>query len=89
MPQGLYAINNNLKFAMQLFFRPTTTKMLGNLKVWGGGREGGGEHGTMQLPPTHTTTIKMMCNLEVSPDQQLIAVGRGRSDTTRRPLFKS
>jgi hypothetical protein len=27
-------VNNNLKFAMQLFFKPTTTKMLGNLKVF-------------------------------------------------------
>lgn len=33
-PQGLYAINNSLKFTMQLFFKPTTTKMLGNLKVF-------------------------------------------------------
>ncbi|MEW5318972.1 MAG: hypothetical protein WDW38_010150 [Sanguina aurantia] len=33
-PAGLYAINNHLKFAMQLFFRPTTTKMLGNLKIF-------------------------------------------------------
>ena len=32
--QGLYAVNNYLKFAMQLFFKPTTTKMLGNLKVF-------------------------------------------------------
>ena len=31
--QGLYAINNSLKFTMQLFFRPTTTKMLDNLKA--------------------------------------------------------
>ncbi len=34
VPAALYAVNNNLKFAMQLFFRPTTTKMLGNLKVF-------------------------------------------------------
>ena len=34
LPQALYAVNNNLKFAMQLFFKPTTTKMLGNLKVF-------------------------------------------------------
>lgn len=34
VPAGLYAINNYLKFAMQLFFRPTTTKMLGNLKIF-------------------------------------------------------
>jgi hypothetical protein len=34
VPAGLYAINNYLKFAMQLYFRPTTTKMLGNLKIF-------------------------------------------------------
>jgi hypothetical protein len=34
VPAGLYAINNYLKFAMQLFFKPTTAKMLGNLKVY-------------------------------------------------------
>lgn len=33
IPAGLYAINNYLKFLMQLYFKPTTTKMLGNLKV--------------------------------------------------------
>ena len=26
-------VNNYLKFAMQLFFKPTTAKMLSNLKV--------------------------------------------------------
>lgn len=34
IPASLYAINNYLKFAMQLYFRPTTTKMLGNLKIF-------------------------------------------------------
>lgn len=34
MPACFYAINNYLKFAMQLYFRPTTTKMLGNLKIF-------------------------------------------------------
>lgn len=34
VPAGLYAINNYLKFVMQLYFRPTTTKMLGNLKIF-------------------------------------------------------
>jgi hypothetical protein len=34
VPALLYAVNNYLKFAMQLHFRPTTTKMLGNLKVF-------------------------------------------------------
>ncbi|GIL68412.1 hypothetical protein Vafri_21689 [Volvox africanus] len=34
VPAVLYAINNLLKFSMQLFFRPTTTKMLGNLKIF-------------------------------------------------------
>eukprot|EP00195_Chlamydomonas_chlamydogama_P004279 CAMPEP_0202919010 /NCGR_PEP_ID=MMETSP1392-20130828/74754_1 /ASSEMBLY_ACC=CAM_ASM_000868 /TAXON_ID=225041 /ORGANISM="Chlamydomonas chlamydogama, Strain SAG 11-48b" /LENGTH=296 /DNA_ID=CAMNT_0049612209 /DNA_START=118 /DNA_END=1005 /DNA_ORIENTATION=- len=34
IPAGLYALNNYLKFMMQLFFRPTTTKMLGNLKIF-------------------------------------------------------
>ena len=34
VPAGLYAVNNYLKFAMQLYFKPTTAKMLGNLKVW-------------------------------------------------------
>lgn len=34
VPAALYAVNNYLKFAMQLYFRPTTTKMLGNLKVF-------------------------------------------------------
>ena len=29
----LYAINNYLKFIMQLYFRPATVKMLSNLKV--------------------------------------------------------
>lgn len=33
IPAGLYAINNYLKFAMQLYFKPTTAKMLSNLKV--------------------------------------------------------
>lgn len=35
VPALLYAINNYLKFAMQLFFKPATVKMLGNLKVRG------------------------------------------------------
>lgn len=30
-------VNNLLKFLMQLYFRPTTAKMLSNLKVGGGG----------------------------------------------------
>lgn len=34
VPAGLYALNNYLKFLMQLYFKPTTTKMLGNLKVF-------------------------------------------------------
>ncbi|KAG2487032.1 hypothetical protein HYH03_014278 [Edaphochlamys debaryana] len=34
VPAALYAVNNSLKFSMQLFFRPTTTKMLGNLKIF-------------------------------------------------------
>jgi len=34
VPAGLYALNNYLKFIMQLYFKPTTTKMLGNLKVF-------------------------------------------------------
>lgn len=34
VPAGLYAVNNYLKFAMQLYFRPTTTKMLSNLKIF-------------------------------------------------------
>ena len=34
VPAALYAVNNYLKFAMQLYFRPTTTKMLGNLKIF-------------------------------------------------------
>eukprot|EP01025_Chloroclados_australasicus_P014606 TRINITY_DN16866_c0_g1_i1.p1 TRINITY_DN16866_c0_g1~~TRINITY_DN16866_c0_g1_i1.p1 ORF type:complete len:303 (+),score=4.82 TRINITY_DN16866_c0_g1_i1:84-911(+) len=29
----MYALNNYLKFAMQLYFRPTTTRMIGNLKI--------------------------------------------------------
>ena len=33
VPAALYAVNNSLKFAMQLFFKPTTAKMLGNLKA--------------------------------------------------------
>ena len=33
IPAALYAVNNSLKFAMQLFFKPTTAKMLSNLKV--------------------------------------------------------
>jgi len=34
VPACLYAINNYLKFLMQLHFKPTTTKMLGNLKIF-------------------------------------------------------
>jgi hypothetical protein len=33
IPAALYAINNYLKFIMQLFFNPTAAKMIGNLKV--------------------------------------------------------
>lgn len=33
VPAFLYAINNYLKFVMQLYFNPSTTKMLSNLKV--------------------------------------------------------
>lgn len=33
VPAGLYSLNNYLKFAMQLYFKPTTAKMLSNLKV--------------------------------------------------------
>lgn len=33
VPAALYAVNNYLKFVMQLFFRPTSAKMIGNLKV--------------------------------------------------------
>lgn len=33
VPAFLYAINNYLKFIMQLYFNPATTKMLSNLKV--------------------------------------------------------
>ncbi|KAK9822839.1 hypothetical protein WJX81_001408 [Elliptochloris bilobata] len=33
VPAALYTVNNSLKFAMQLFFKPTTAKMLGNLKI--------------------------------------------------------
>ncbi|KAM0834870.1 hypothetical protein ACQ4PT_063311 [Festuca glaucescens] len=33
VPAFLYAINNYLKFTMQLYFNPATVKMLGNLKV--------------------------------------------------------
>jgi hypothetical protein len=33
IPAGLYAINNYIKFAMQLYFKPTTAKMLGNGKI--------------------------------------------------------
>lgn len=33
VPAGLYSINNYLKFAMQLYFKPTTAKMLSNLKA--------------------------------------------------------
>ncbi|CAM0904073.1 unnamed protein product [Alopecurus aequalis] len=33
IPALLYAINNYLKFTMQLYFNPSTVKMLGNLKV--------------------------------------------------------
>ena len=34
LPATLYAINNSLKFVMQLFFDPTSAKMLANLKVF-------------------------------------------------------
>lgn len=33
VPSFLYAINNYLKFIMQLYFKPATVKMLSNLKV--------------------------------------------------------
>ncbi|DBB11894.1 hypothetical protein WJX82_001690 [Trebouxia sp. C0006] len=33
VPAGLYSVNNYLKFAMQLYFKPTTAKMLSNLKI--------------------------------------------------------
>jgi len=33
IPAALYAVNNYLKFVMQLYFKPTTAKMLSNLKV--------------------------------------------------------
>ncbi|KAF0936131.1 hypothetical protein E2562_038857, partial [Oryza meyeriana var. granulata] len=33
VPALLYAINNYLKFIMQLYFNPSTVKMLSNLKV--------------------------------------------------------
>lgn len=33
VPAVLYAMNNYFKFAMQLYFKPTTAKMLTNLKV--------------------------------------------------------
>ena len=33
IPALFYAINNYLKFVMQLYFKPTTAKMLSNLKV--------------------------------------------------------
>ncbi|KAL5220568.1 hypothetical protein ABZP36_025281 [Zizania latifolia] len=33
VPALLYAINNYMKFVMQLYFNPATVKMLGNLKV--------------------------------------------------------
>jgi hypothetical protein len=36
IPAALYAVNNYLKFLMQLYFRPTTAKMLSNLKAWRG-----------------------------------------------------
>ncbi|EFN56541.1 hypothetical protein CHLNCDRAFT_22063 [Chlorella variabilis] len=37
IPAALYAVNNYLKFLMQLYFKPTTAKMLSNLKArrWG------------------------------------------------------
>ena len=34
IPAVLYAINNYLKFVMQLYFEPTTVKMIHNLKVF-------------------------------------------------------
>lgn len=33
VPAVLYAVNNYLKFGMQLYFKPTTAKMLSNMKV--------------------------------------------------------
>jgi hypothetical protein len=33
VPAALYAVNNYLKFSMQLWFHPTSAKMLGNLKI--------------------------------------------------------
>lgn len=42
IPAGLYAVNNYLKFGMQLYFKPTTAKMLSNMKVGGRAcRQGG------------------------------------------------
>ncbi|KAI8107228.1 hypothetical protein M9434_001871 [Picochlorum sp. BPE23] len=34
IPAALYAVNNYLKFVMQLYFKPTTAKMLSNLKIF-------------------------------------------------------
>lgn len=33
VPAALYAVNNYLKFGMQLYFKPTTAKMLSNMKI--------------------------------------------------------
>ena len=34
VPAALYAINNYLKFAMQIYFSPTASRMISNLKVF-------------------------------------------------------
>ena len=34
IPAALYAVSNYLKFVMQLFFSPTSAKMISNLKVF-------------------------------------------------------
>ncbi len=52
-PRFPLQVNNYLKFAMQLFFKPTTAKMLGNLKVGWRRPQGDKGVGSRGLSPAH------------------------------------
>ena len=67
VPAFLYAVNNSLKFSMQLFFKPTTTKMLGNLKV----RAGGGGKLHHRWPALVILCLVILCGVPSAPNPLL------------------
>ena len=84
VPAALYAVNNYLKFAMQLYFKPTTAKMLGNLKV----RAGHSSISSFQvhkqhLPDLHMSTPLHFQYLHVAN----VLLGRKMHGTPFAPLF--